>query len=397
MKRGCRLSNTTPQSIHTPLINHPNCQVSGGLDWFEWSAQVVWDQSCFSLIFDQLQQLKEECQQENKPEKLTYLLGTVPVWVSRMGKSRGRHFPFHISVGGIKITLGDWQAGADKQENLTVLLTGRDCLLHGGWESYQFVCSVVESLFGEIIDEKLTRVDFCLDIANFPVEQLQSLVEKHHFITRLKEVRPQVNLVGNQHTGFTAGKRPQRLIVYDKLAEIRHKVDQEYVQALIDNRYGGQIPDQATRIELQFSRDYLKRMGISRPTDIVKHAPSAIRRFMTETFRMTDRAIVPGTKNHSRAEIHPLWNSLIEAYERIYGVPLKPSIPIQRSEVNPQQLLKQSVGCFKNIFLQQGKGITSYSEFIQLVSEELKKLYPTFEQQDNFVEEYLFRLTEHIR
>ncbi len=401
LTRGRPLSNTAPQSIQVPLLNYPDYLVSGGIDWFEWSASVDWDQSCFNLLFNSLTEIKNKCQQEGIAQERVFLLGCVPAWIHRMGKTRGggrgRHFQFCITISGITLALGDWQATKEGADNLYVRLTGRDCLLQGAWESHEFIGSIVEKLGGFIWDEKLSRVDFCLDIANLPIVVLQNLVEQRQFITRLKEVRPQLNLVGDVHTGFTAGKSPQRLIAYDKLAQCQSKTDQEYLQGLLQNRYGGQVPQHASRVEVQLSREYLLRAGIQRPVDALKHGPSALRHYLTETFRLTDRVIVPGTKNHSRAKIHPLWESLIQGFEHVFGMPAERPVAIDRSKVNPIQLLKQSLGCLRNALLQKGKNISSFDDFIAQAADELKNLYSTSEEQEDFIEEYQFRLTEHKR
>ncbi|WP_339747598.1 hypothetical protein [uncultured Rubinisphaera sp.] len=330
-------SNTTPQSIQKPLINHPNYLFCGGLDYFAWSALVEWDNDCFKNLFDQLKSFKEYCQEFSKPSERVYLAGSIPAFVHRTGANRGGergvHFPYCITHAGLRIALGDWQPTQRTQDNLFIEMKGKDCLNHGAWETHQHITEIVNKLGGKILDEKLSRADFCLDIANLPVSELQELIQARNFITKFKVVSPYENLVNELLTGFSAGNSPKRLIAYDKLEQTKNKCDQEYVQALIQRRYGGIVPEHATRIEIQLGRESLIKSGISRPRDVLVHGPFALRQLMTETFRLTDIPIPVGTKNHSRAEIHPLWESIINGFETVFGSPGEKPVPIDRSKL----------------------------------------------------------------
>lgn len=401
LNQGRCLSNTAPQSIQEVMPNYPEYRFAGGLDWLEWSIAVQWPADVYQELFSELEEVRQECQDSKVPEKLHYLYGSLPVFVHRMGKTRGgargRHYPFVITLGGIQCLIGNWQPSEGLPDNFVVCLTGRDCLLRGAWQCRELVHAAITKFGGEPVGEKVSRVDFCLDIDGLSTRLLQELVESRHYISRFKEVCPHSNLVDDSKTGFTAGKRPQRLIVYDKIEQVRRKYDREYVHALIQYRYGGNCPGQATRVEIQLGREVLRKFGIGQPADIPLHGPSALRRILTEGFRVVDRPIPPGTKNHSRAEIHPLWTSIIEAFEKCFGEPGPPPPPLDRSEMSPDQLIKQGFGCFRNAALQKRIPIARFSDFLTVCSKLIREVFDSDEKQEEFVEKYQFGLTEHTQ
>lgn len=402
-EQGRHLCNTAPQSIQFPFEDHPNCLVSGGLDWLSFSWWIAWREWSFALLFNQLRDLKERAQTENVDRVGDFLLGNIPVFVFRSGYrsggERGSQFKYKISLGGISIGLSDRQCsdGDKERPNCHVRLTGHDCLVHGAWYSYDVLKNAIEKLGGDVQKETVSRVDACIDIANLPVETLQGLVQRRQFITRLKNVVPYVNLVDNVQSGFAAGKHPQRLIVYDKLLEVLGKADQEYAQALIQRRYAGQVPEHALRVEVQLSRQCLLKYGVDSPGDARTHTAAAVHRFLSDSFRIVDQTIPVGSKNHSRANVHPLWSAIQRGFEDVFGEPGDCPAAIDRSTVNPQQLVRQAIGCLRNVLLQQGVDLANYEEFCQHCVEQMQRIHALETSRQAFVEEYQLRLTEHLR
>ena len=401
LNQGRCLSNTAPQSIQEVMSGFPEYCFAGGLDWLEWSIAVQWPADVFQELFSELEKVRQRCQDAKLPEMSHFLYGSVPVLIHRMGRTRGgargRHYPFVITLGGIQCLIGNWQPGEGRPDNFVVRLTGRDCLLRGAWQCRELVHAAIAKLGGEPFREKVSRVDFCLDIAGLSAQVLQELVENRHYISRFKEVRPHLNLADDSKTGFTAGKRPQRLIVYDKIEQVRRKNDREYTQALIQYRYAGKIPEHATRIEIQLGRAVLLKCGIGGPEEILKHGPSALRHILTEAFRIVDRPIPPGTKNHSRAEIHPLWSSIIEAFTKCFGEPGQRPAPLDRSEVKPEQLIKQAMGCIRNVLLQKRVPVKGFRDLLLAFNREILNVFDTDEKKEKFVEDYQFKSTEHTQ
>lgn len=396
---GRNLSNTYLQTLQrVPLRSRPNCLASGGLDYFEWTASVAFDQGWLAFLIQDLREAKERCQKDQKADEWISLLGCADVRCHRngvtRGNGRGTHYPFRVSYNGITIGLGDWNAGDRPHDNLYVCLKGRECLLLGGWRAYEEVREFVEKLGGEIKRELLSRVDLCLDVSNLKASELQEFVENRQFISRMRSVVPHAELVEGKKTGFTAGKRPQRLICYDKLNQLFGRCDSLYAEAWIQRRHGGETPASACRLEAQLCRTYLKQFGIDTPADLKANASALMSRFLLEQFRIVDRRIRKGERNQGRAKTLPIWEDLAEASQQIFGQIDQPLVRVDRRRVDPKRLIKQGFGCLRNAWLQRGVTIESIDDLQVEWWKVLQSQVSTDEALADFLEDYRLRETE---
>jgi hypothetical protein len=344
-----------------------------------------------------LNKAKEWCQKNQQSDTWVTLLTHVPLRVYRSGITRGQngtHYPFKIRYCGIVIGLGDWNASERAFDNVYICLKGRECLLLNGWRAYDEVCELIRLLSGKVIRERLSRADICLDIANLAASELQQVVERRQFVTRMKCVTPYVELVSGKHTGFSAGKSPQRLICYDKVNELMGGSDQLYVRAWADKRHGGEIPEVAARVEVQLRRRYLKQFGIDSPSDFKQNASGLFTRFLDEQLRLVDRRIKPGTRNQGRAKTLPAWADLQEVALPIFGNDVRQLVRVDRSRVDPRQLIKQAAGCLRTALLQRGVPLDDFEEFEGQSLNLFEKVFSKPEDRKAFIEDYRNRETE---
>jgi hypothetical protein len=179
-----------------------------------------------------------------------------------------------------------------------------------------------------------------------------------------------------------------RLVVYDKLFEVDRKCDELYRQGLIDRRWGGERPENATRIEYQCSRPWLVRQGVDSPEDLFRLQGSIVKKLTSEWFRLTDRAVDREHKNQGRAEVLPLWSAIQSAFARVYGEPAGPLVPIRREKITPVRLLKQGRGCLRNALLQMRRECKTYPEFIRELGDALRNLGAVTKDMVRFMNDY---------
>jgi hypothetical protein len=396
---GC-LSNTHPQTSQVAIEGYPDCFVSGGFDWLEWGAFVEWNPFSGPAMMMELDWFKRECQEEKQSDKFMTLMGLVPIRVFRRGMNRGgdrgQQFEYKISYRGVNIGLANREKPNGSNPNLFVRQRGRECLLLGARESFEAVRDFIAALGAKIISDKITRVDFCLDLAGVPIEALQGPVERHQFIRRAKHVRPASDLVSDTKSGFSAGQNPLHLTVYDKLAEQAGKGDKLYLQALIDRRWGGELPTAASRIEFQVSRPWLKDNGIDSTTELFQHAGSIVEKLTTKWFRLTTEPIDRASNHQSRATTLPLWTNIQNAFVWEFGQPTRSLVPIERKQITAEHLGKQARGCLISALLQMGVRCTSYDDFVEQAGKVLWAIAGDDNAQIEFVEEFWCRESEHV-
>ncbi|MBL9082521.1 MAG: hypothetical protein JNK76_11980 [Planctomycetales bacterium] len=393
---GASLCNTHPHSSQVSLNGFPGLRAAVGLDWWEVRAAVEFKESVFAELMAKLEESKRSCQDLQQDEKWLKLEWVPPFRIYRMGLGgTGEHFEYKIDCGGIDIGLGKRQGELDGQPNLLVRMSGRECLLKGTREAYEQVKQFVGRLGATFLWEKLSRVDVCMDVANLAVRSFKPLIDSRCFITRAKSLIPYENAVTGEWTGFAAGKRPLRLIVYDKLREQAKKADDLYLQALIQRRYEGSLPDHGTRLEFQMSRQWLLDHGVSSPDDFLERQSAIIEKLTREWFRVTAEPVVCDAKHQSRAAIHPLWISIGEAFSEALGMSTEPMAPVDRKTVNPLRLIKQGFGCLRNAALQCGFVCLQPEHWLEVTGLLFDKAFATKAQKDQFLKDYFFRQTEY--
>lgn len=391
-------SNTYLQSSQVLRKVYPDFLVGGGLDWFEWSASVNWRTNRFQSFIDILETTKKKCQDERIPEDWVELENVGPVRVARTGVNRGggrgQQFEYRLSLDGITIGLANQLQGTKHRPNVFVQQKGRECLLLGALEAYNRVQDVIYKLGGIIVEEKLSRVDPCIDIAGLDVTKMRQAIEQRQFISRARKVMPQLNVANGKWTGFYAGSNPLYMVVYDKVEEQINKADALYLRALIDQRWGGVFPKYATRIEYQISRPWLVRNGIETPGRFAKLCGSLIGKLTKEWFRLTKESIESDQKHQSRAETSVIWTAIQEAFQEVYGKPTEPLLPIRRDQVDPCRLIAQGFGCLTSAVLQTGRAVMNFDD---LVAEQINLIYrmlPLGMVRDDYMRKYHCRKSE---
>jgi hypothetical protein len=395
---GC-LSNTHPQASHPGYADIvPGCHVSGGFDWLAWAASVQWNPLSFSSTMAELEEAKLKCQEKKEEFQWMDLVGLGPIRVFRQGFNRGgdagQHFEFKLSYKDVAIGLARLECGTKWRANLFACMRGRDCLLLGAREGYDIVREFIRRLAGEIQWEQAARADFSLDIARLDVVEIQEAAERGQFITAARNVAPWTNLVGHKKSGLSVGKRPLHLTVYDKLAQVLIKSDVLYRQAMQDRRWDGELPDKATRVEFQASRQWLLNQGVDSPDDLFRLAGAVVAKLTGEWFRLTAKPVDRENNNQGRAETLALWEQIQLGFARVFGEPNGQLIPIERERIHPERLIRQGRGCLANAMLQMGRRCETFDDFVFSAVEVLQRSVPTAEDAVKFIEDYRRRITE---
>lgn len=361
------LSITGGLSSHAAL---PGVFSSGGEDWFESSVYVEWDDVDFPALVAWLDLAKAEAQISGGPKDLSIGSKPWPLLVTRQGKTiggdDGTYFDFVCDCFGMSLLISKQPRPKGSMANVRVRISGRECLLTGAWKGLALVREFISEYGGKIIEEKLSRVDLCLDLAGLPVDQLLSLADQQHFICRAR--KRSLILDDENYQGMSFGSSPCRLIIYDKLKEQRDRPDPLRFRAMIDRRWGGNVPLCASRVEFQLGRDFLKAQGVNSPEDYERLRGSLIAYLTEEWFRLTDRPADRKNKNQQRAEIHPLWQAIQGEFRKWTGEPNGPLISLEREKVDVELLGKQAVGVVKRMVLEMGHPIASKAELWQYIA-----------------------------
>jgi hypothetical protein len=104
-------------------------------------------------------------------------------------------------------------------------------------------------------------------------------------------------------------------------------------------------------------------------------------------FRITTEPVDRRNKHQSRAETHPIWLGVQQAFATIYGQPDRPLVPIRRDKIMATELAKQGRGCLANCLLQMNMPFATYEEFAEMCKRLLLSVPASRAQAADFMAE----------
>ncbi len=226
----------------------------------------------------------------------------------------------------------------------------------------------VEELKGAIQQNKLSRVDACVDLSGTPIAEFVEPFQNRWIVSRSRTkanyaVGTFVNdyLQGKQATGFTIGKSPLMCRVYDKLIESQR--DAVKLAVLIATRWG-HLPGSATRVEFQIERTKLKQFGIDSVEHWIDKRGDVIDELTQNWLRLTAGPV--DRKHADRTPMHPVWETTRSAFFAWCGDSTGCElIPLPKLEVSSRRQMAMIVGILKGMFARVGKEIRDNDQFFR--------------------------------
>jgi hypothetical protein len=301
--------------------------------------------------FDGLRQILEDAR-PRPPVKFNlagqdiYLAGqhfAISMTGKSVGGAGGPYYEFVLTNEklGIEILIAGKPSLGPFCANVRFTLHGRFFLQHGDARSgYELVKRVVEELGGQITRSEVSRVDIALDLPGVDISEFLVPYEAGHFVKKPKTTTTYVSDCENLYFG-KAGSQI-RCCIYDKLCEARGKGTLEQMRY---RRWGGVIPDSATRVEYRVRRQALKTRGISSVEDLFEKEGDLLESLTTKWLRFTAGPVDRAHNNQQRAETLPLWAEVQRLFvEGVGGLTGKPLAPLPKIAADVTQLGKQAAG-----------------------------------------------------
>jgi len=371
---GVVLSNTPPLSS----ISNPDPHGwTGAEDWIEWSLSVNWPLKIWKKLRADLEEAKTSAAQQGAEEKHTSIAvrgryANVSPCGVRAGKgNKGLYFAYSLEYDGIRISIADKKDSNGKQPNLMFRASGEQCLLQGAHHCYEIGNRFVRQLGGQSSDCKLSRVDICLDMPGTSIDELMIAFNEKRYITRTK-ARGYFETSGRS---FFLGKPPLVIQAYDKLAEVNTKANPTKKLAMIEYRWNGEIPANATRVEFQIRREALKTRGINSVEDYFEKRADLIFYLTHNWIRFLET--IPDRKNKNQSKIPTLeiWKNIQDSFQNFAGGKKGVSLaPLEKEKADVGQMIKQAFGVLESAARHKGLNISSWDEFNKFAKPQLKSL-----------------------
>lgn len=281
---------------------------------------------------------------------------------ARLGGNGGLRMRWRLaSQHGMTVLLANMPEKHDSCPNLSIQASSTVLMERGFRRVWELMQEYVVALGGKAVHNRLSRVDPCVDLRDISAPELCKVCNSDGFITRAK-YGPNPFRVNGRASGFTVGKTPLLLRVYDKLLESYS--DSNKYRLYICSRFEGIEPEQATRVEYQLSRSTLKKYGVDTVEDWIEKRSTIVHRITNQWFRLTDG---PLDRRHTeRAITHPLWARICEAFAEVYDASADLELkPMPNREVDNSRLVKQVLGVLIGVFARAEKPITNNEKFLR--------------------------------
>lgn len=387
-QKGVNHSNTPPQSLQTS-----QGRLTGGEDWFEVMVYLAWDEDALAAVAEHLDAMKESVSDGSSDGWTSTLPGSRGLWKvephgCRLGeKGKGPILRWCLSRDGIVFGLTHRLNPHETLPSGFVRMTGDFLIANGDARTaWLEVVEWFKEIGARVTLAKVSRVDMCVDLPGVHVEEFVKPYLAEMYTTRCKvsachserDEREGPEMVaetlykrGRSYTGFSLGGAT-RLRVYDKIEECK---DMAVLAWLSQRRWGGSIPDAATRVEFQLRRSFLMceklkpsadgtiaRPVIDTVEDYFTHRAELAKYLTTQWCVFKDGSFDPA--HPERSTCSQLWQRVQEDFAAWAGdTRLRRYDPPTREDVPLEDLVRQAVGCFESAIARSGEYIEDPDQF----------------------------------
>lgn len=361
---------------------------TGGEDTAHLSLYVEWKGiEFYRAICDwkAAQKLGREGHETPLDEKVTgFMLGKYEFEVLPFGYNAGdskfSYYPYVIKGDGIRYCFSEREyKGEDmKCPNMRVEMGSLALMLLGFRECWRKTQEIVRLLGGELHKDRIARIDVCVDLPGISVDTMQNAIWRGRFISRAKykaryavlsgscqdldTMRIEEYKFGKKRTGVVIGRSNISCRIYDKLHESCHREDK--MLCLIHKRWGGEVPEEAARVEFQLRADALRKISVAEKktkietvddwfkcrADICKYLCKSWLRIYRKDFDSTH------TSRLSDDDMLPAWKRVIDAFECWTGegnekTVKRESTPLQ---IDAYSLIDEGFGCLESAYIRCG-------------------------------------------
>lgn len=328
-----------------PLTNRGagNSNETGGVDWCSVTFRAVHHE--WKLLRGVLAAGKEDAQARSDEDAgVVELPGGTIARVSRTGTKGYVLCKWSIQVDGLLISFADKESPDNNTPNILVTISGRACLEKSfAWCSRR-IDELLHSIGCEVLSESISRLDVCSDLPGIGVIQFVQSWLSGKVIRRSRKysLHGDDDLNGAQTLMF--GRRGELCCrMYDKLAEVDG--DPEKTELMRVHRWGGKIPERATRVEFEVHKDVLRELGIVDRADMEEKLPALVKYLTEDWLRFAEKKV--DRTNTTRAETSYFWKKTVSAFREWLGRCC--IVDVQREKPRPAgkpNLEKQAMGCY---------------------------------------------------
>jgi len=342
-------SNNIPPSISQ--------QVTGSEDTAVIGCGVSWGDG-YSNLMERLELRKAEAQVSDSPVGVG--IGDSKAIISPSGFSAGAYVAYKLTLSGIRMGISRTPSPYGETPNVYFSMGSEVLMYNDGIAPVWWYCQeLIKSLGGELLWNKVSRVDMCVDLWDVPVRALhddyrQGCVTKARYKATYEW--------GLSLSGFVLGKGDIQLRVYDKRLECEK--DPSKWDIIMARRcpedWDGRF---CTRVEFQARREFLKSAGVETVDDWIAFRGRVCEYLCTEWARICEP--ITDRTHTSRAGLSALWEQVRENFSLWTGGGIAATRTFRDVQFNGEALFRMALGCLGRIVASKAEGeIYEWDQFL---------------------------------
>ncbi len=250
---------------------------------------------------------------------------------------KGTFFEYCFECFGIRFGL---EIPMKSEYSCKIIVSSIPLMIFDGLKNtYQKVKDILRAIGAEILREKLSRIDICLDLVGIGAKDFTKEFTDGNSITKAGSW----SIFGkfSKCTGFSIGKTAVKLRIYDKVEETKNN---EMKQFIMKKKRWLCDPEIASRVEFQLNRAFLKKFEINNVETFLNQRFSIAHFLTSKWFRLVEK--IEDRTHTTRAKISEIWSKVKEGFKKwtsfVRNEPIKRSLKILPDAF---RLQKQILGC----------------------------------------------------
>lgn len=349
----------------------PNRQplATGGVDWLEFTVYGTLSKQHDEAVA-KIENAKAKYRETRRYSDALVEFDEEIAKVELHGIGKGtNHLAICLRQPGVTIGLTDGKRFRGRVA--TVAIEGTRLLLDGHETVVAEANEFLRMLGVETLETRVSRLDICLDQPGVDTAQPVRHFRREQYVSRARTWS--MHGRGRKSTGFTMGKSTTRLRIYDKVEELQQQAGTAKHQLMIDKRWGGELPEHATRVEFQVRREALREtLGMTTVEEVFDGLATIADYCTNDWFRLTER-VDKENGNQKRAKTCQYWRHVQDGFKRWINQPSAPRVKPTKRPPEPTRLARQMAGCAISLVASTTTRVADYGEFLGAVLEEVER------------------------
>jgi hypothetical protein len=288
------------------------CEVEGGgIDWLDVTLYGAWPLESWAGLRAEWDKQRGLVEAGNEGDGIYVAPDGQRLFLEPYGVTKGVRCRWVFKWRGCRFYVVDRAAPDDNFGNVFVEIPGEACLGGGAYELWLAALELLKSMGFDCHRDVVGRLDVCADLPGVAIGEFASAFHEGRIVRRAKRWKLDGNGLGCNMLKFGSAIQVR---IYDKLREVRG--DDDKCALMVERRWGGVLPEAATRVEFQVRRKPLRDRDVSSVEEVMAKLEHLVGWLTGKWFRVAEEK--PDRENHhvDRCKASPLWETVVATFSK---------------------------------------------------------------------------------